>query len=198
MKSSTWLILLFCLYCCSTKERSLPILSYRIDEGGNKVEYTITYNEFTNQFGESFNTKDLSNKIVLSNFFFTKCPSICPPMRNALIALENDFRDEDDFLIISHTIDPKNDTIPVLYKYWEATGVSKHHWQFLYTTEELMKKQAAQFMTSFKQNEDASDFYHSSYITLLDKKQQIRGFYNSLIPEELERLKKDISYLLKN
>lgn len=52
-------------------------------------------------------------------------------------------------------------------------------------------------MTNFRPNEDGTDFYHSSCVALLDKDQLIRGFYNVLISEEVERLKMDIKTLLK-
>ena len=69
-------------------------------------------------------------------------------------------------------------------------------WQFLRSTVENTKLQAKQFMTNFKPNEDGTDFYHSSYVALIDRNQLIRGFYNILIPEEVIRLKKDIKILL--
>jgi protein SCO1/2 len=52
-------------------------------------------------------------------------------------------------------------------------------------------------MTNFKPNEDGTDFYHSSFVALVDSNQLIRGFYNTLIPEDMERLKLDITTLLK-
>lgn len=191
---STILIVIFT--ACTSNESVLPVLSYQIDGQGNKVVYTITYDAFVNQFGESFTTKTIDGKVVIANFFFTRCPSICPPIRNSLIDFASDFKNNNDFLIVSHTIDPKNDSIPVLYDYWETTDIPALNWQFLYAPETKVKKQAAQYMTVFKKNEDDTDFYHSSYISLLDKKQQIRGFYNSLIEEDMERLKKDVNYLL--
>ncbi len=172
-------------------------MSYKIDETGTKTYYAITYKNFTNQLGESFSTDNIQNKVVIANFFFTRCPSICPPMRTKLIEIADQFKNENDFLIVSHTIDPENDSVEVLKIYSEATSVPSQTWQFVRSSSVNTRLQANLFMTNFKPNEDGTDFYHSSFVALVDKKQQIRGFYNVLVQEEVERLKDDIKSLLK-
>ena len=190
------IVLLFCFYflvSCNSNDKNLPVLSYKIDGSGNKSYYTINYKEFTNQLDEDFKVSD---KVFIANFFFTRCPSICPPMRLQLIDIAETFKNENDFIIISHTIDPENDTAPILKDYQEATGIKSSKWQFLRSTVENTKLQAELYMTNFKPNQDGTDFYHSSYIALVDRKQQIRGFYNILAATDVERLKKDINVLL--
>jgi protein SCO1/2 len=180
---------------CNTPSKELPILSYKIDASGNQNFYNITYEGFTNQLGNSFSTEDIQNKICIANFFFTRCPSICPPMRTELISIAEAFSENENVMFISHTIDPKHDSIPVLKGYSEATGIPNSKWQFIRASEEQTKLQAATYMTNFKPNEDGSDFYHSSFVALVDQKQHIRGFYNVLIKEDVERLKTDIQSL---
>ena len=182
------------LFCCNNSKQDLPFLSYIISEG-QKTHYSINYNGFVNQFGDVFSHDNLEGRVVIANFFFTKCPSICPPMRLHLINLANAFENT-DLLIVSHTIDPKNDTLDVLKAYAENTGISDRTWQFVRAKEADTKLQARQYMTNFKPYEDGTDFYHSSYIALLDKEQYIRGFYNILVTEERERLENDIRNLL--
>ena len=116
-------------------------------------------------------------------------------MRTALTSIADDFSKE-NLMLISHTIDPKHDSVSVLKSYAEATGISSNKWQFLRASEAQTKTQAKQYMTNFKPNEDGTDFYHSSFVVLVDKSQQIRGFYNILVAEELMRLKTDIKQLL--
>lgn len=190
------LLLLSLLLSCVSEEKRLPVLSYKIDNNGNEVYYTIDYKNFTNQLGEDFTPQHIKNKVFIANFFFTRCPSICPPMRNQLIDIAKIFKNDDDFLIISHTIDPLNDTISILKNYSEATQIPSDSWQFLRANEENTKTLANQYMTNFKPNETGTDFYHSSYVALVDKNKSIRGFYNILIPTEVVRLKKDIKVLL--
>jgi len=190
------IVLLFCFYflvSCNSNDKNLPVLSYKIDGSGNKSYYTINYKEFTNQLDEDFKVSD---KVFIANFFFTRCPSICPPMRLQLIDIAETFKNENDFIIISHTIDPENDTALILKDYQEASGIKSSKWQFLRSTVENTKLQAELYMTNFKPNQDGTDFYHSSYVALVDRKQQIRGFYNILAATDVERLKKDINILL--
>lgn len=184
------------LFGCQSKTKELPILSYKMDADGYTTYYTVNYDNFTNQRNQSFTTQQIENKVLIANFFFTSCPSICPPMRNELIRIADNFKNQDDFLIVSHTIDPLNDTLEVLENYSETTGVSSERWQFLRSSIENTKKQAHVYMTNFQPNEDGTDFYHSSYVALIDKSQQIRGFYNLLVYDEVDRLIKDIEHLL--
>lgn len=118
-------------------------------------------------------------------------------MRTELIAIAESFSDEENVMIISHTIDPIHDSVSVLKTYSEATGIPDHKWQFLRASEEKTKSQATMYMTNFKPNEEGTDFYHSSYVALVDQKQQIRGFYNVLLSEDVDRLKADLERLLR-
>jgi protein SCO1 len=191
-----FLILPFLLFNCQSEKDELPVLSYKINTEGVKEIYSITYSNFVNQDNRAFTTSDLKGKIVIANFFFTSCPSICPPMRRELIKVAYEFIDTPNVLIISHTIDEINDTVEVLKTYSESTGIPPTKWQFLRASERETKEVANQYMTSFKPNENGTDFYHSSYVALLDQDQKIRGFYNILVNEEVERLKNDIIKLL--
>ena len=197
MRKSTLMLVIILVLGCHKATEDLPVLSYKINTNGEEEYYTVTYSNFTNQFEKDFTTNSIKDKIVVSNFFFTRCPSICPPMRNQLIKLANYLSFTEDVILVSHTIDPDNDTSEVLKAYAQSTGIEDHKWQFIRSSESNTKLQAAQYMTNFRPNEDSTDFYHSSFVALLDKKQQIRGFYNILIQEEVERLKEDIKLLLE-
>lgn len=183
------------IWSCKPSVNTLPILSYTINDNGEKDYYSITYSGFTNQLGAPFSTENLKENIGIANFFFTRCPSICPPMRSQLISIAEEFSEE-NILLISHTIDPKYDSVSVLKSYAENTGIEADKWQFIRASEAKTKAQAKQYMTNFKPNNDGTDFYHSSYVALLDKQQQIRGFYNVLIENEVSRLKQDITILI--
>lgn len=196
MKKLLKIVIFSVLFGCQPNSKELPVLSFKVDDSGNKTNYSITYKNFTNQLGKPFSTENIKSRIFIANFFFTRCPSICPPMRTELIDIAKTFDNEDEFLIVSHTIDPENDSVEVLKNYSEATGVSSEKWKFVRSSFENTRQQANVFMTNFKPNEDGTDFYHSSYVALVDKKQQSRGFYNILVLEEIKRLKEDIILLL--
>lgn len=162
-------LILTLLWSCNDIPKELPVLSYTIDAAGSKSYYKIDYEGFTNQLGNSFSSERIQGKICIANFFFTRCPSICPPMRTALISIAETFSEDDTVMLISHTIDPKHDSISVLKTYAEATGIPHNKWQFLRASEEKTKHQAQTYMTNYKPNEDGSDFYHSSFVALVDK-----------------------------
>lgn len=194
------LILLFGIILfsgCKPETNSLPVLSYKVNADGEKEIYSINYSGFTNQNGEEITNKTFENKVVIANFFFTTCPSICPPMRTELIKIAHEFKEDDEVLLISHTIDPKNDTTEVLKNYSESTEVNIDKWLFARSDTENTKSLAKQLMTNFRPYEDGTDFYHSSYATLIDKDQKIRGFYNVLVTEDVKRLIEDIKLLIK-
>ncbi|MEM1002630.1 MAG: SCO family protein [Bacteroidota bacterium] len=190
------LISLINISSCKKSSEKLPVLNYTITNEGAKDYYEIEYKGFTNQLNQPFTSQILAGKVTITNFFFTRCPSICQPMRQRLISLANEIEDE-NFIIVSHTIDPGYDSLEVLKEYSESTGISSNKWQFLRASEDDTKKIAQQFMTNFSTNQEGTDFYHSSYATLLDQDQNIRGFYNLLIDAEIERLKTNINLLLE-
>lgn len=197
MKRVLFFLIVTLIVSCQSSPEDLPVLSYKIDSNGNKEVYAITYSNFTDQNGEQVSNKTINDKIIVANFFFTQCPSICPPMRMQLIDVANEFIDEDQLILISHSIDIAYDTVSVLKTYSENTQIPSSKWLFITSNEENTKNQAKQFMTNFKPKNDGTDFYHSSYAALVDKNQMIRGFYNILITEEVQRLKVDIKTLLK-
>ena len=195
MRCLTRFILILFL-SCETSTKDLPILSYTVNDSGQKTFYNIEYDGFTNQSGESFSTETIEGKIFIANFFFTRCPSICPPMRTKLISIAEEFSEDQNFLIISHTIDPEHDSVSVLKSYAEATEIPGNTWQFIRASKEKTKSQAEMYMTNFKPKEDGSDFYHSSYVALVDSDRQIRGFYNILESSDVNRLIHDIEFLV--
>ncbi|MGS2727825.1 SCO family protein [Psychroserpens sp. BH13MA-6] len=182
---------------CANKSAELPILSYNYKDG-KKVIYKIDDFEFINQNGHLITADSTKGIVHTMNFFFTTCPSICPPMRLIQSDLADTFSDEKHFKQYGITMDLKRDTLQQL-KYYAAThDIHSKHWQLLRAhSEAQLQAMANALKTNFKPNEDDSDFYHSSYVALIDKQQHIRGFYNLLVPQEVTLLKSDIQTLLK-
>jgi len=129
MKIKAFNILLMTLFVSCSPKKELPILSNYIDDNGIKKNYIIDDFQFTNQLGKKFTAENTKNKIHLANFFFTSCPSICPPMREKLIDIATTFK-KDNLLILSFTIDLKHYSIAVLNSYSEATSIPKENGYF--------------------------------------------------------------------
>lgn len=195
MKTKLFSVLIMTLFICCSPRKELPILSNYIDENGIKKNYLIDDFQFTNQLGKNFTSENTKGKIHLANFFFTSCPSICPPMREKLIDIAITFK-KDNLIILSFSIDLKKDSTSVLNNYSNATNISKDKWVFLKGTPSELSKIAQKFKTSYSNSKNSGDFYHSSYVALMDTKQQIRGFYDILNEEDILLLKEDIHILL--
>lgn len=192
-----WRILaIFILFIsCVSDNKKLPILSAKFQNGTKEI-YTISFEGFINQDSQKFNATALENKVSTANFFFTRCPSICPPMRTVQIELADYFADEEHFIQQSFTIDLERDSVSILKKYALNTGVPSNQWQFLRGREKDLERLSEELMSPFAEQSDGLDINHSSHVALLDKQQRIRGFYNLLKPLDVEILKKDITFLL--
>ena len=86
---------------------------------------------FTNQDGIQVTNKDVDGKVYVAEYFFTTCKGICPIMNNNMRKVYDKFKNEKDFLILSHSCDPENDSVEQLKKYADSLGVDTKHWIFL-------------------------------------------------------------------
>nr|WP_321230890.1 SCO family protein [uncultured Psychroserpens sp.] len=196
MKIKLLLVVLVVLMSCKNKTPELPVLSFNYIDGKKEL-YKIDNFIFTNQDGETVTSSSTEGKVHTMNFFFTSCPSICPPMRIKQQDLAETFSEEKNFKQYSISIDLKNDTVDKLKKHAELHNINSTQWNLLRApSEEKLEDIASVLKTNFKPNEDGTDFYHSSYVALIDKEQYIRGFYNILLDEEVTLLKRDIESLL--
>ena len=101
-----------------------------------------------------------------------------------------------ELLLLSFTIDLKNDSISDLNNYSKTTNIPKDKWYFLKGSPSELSKIAKRFKTSFKNTNNYGDFYHSSYFALVDTKKRVRGFYDILNEEAIKELKEDIKILI--
>ncbi|WP_298903538.1 SCO family protein [uncultured Psychroserpens sp.] len=196
MKLQIFILVFLVLMSCKKDTNALPILSYNYVNGAKEL-YKIDSFEFTNQDGNLITSDSTKGYVHTMNFFFTSCPSICPPMRNKQHEIVDTFSSEENFKQYSISIDYKKDSVGQLKQYATIHDIDSKQWQLLRGTSEIqLELLASRLKTNFKPNEDGTDFYHSSYVALIDKEQYIRGFYNILLNEEVELLKDDIKTLL--
>ena len=107
---------------CQDKE-ALPILGRRtLSDQGDTIYHTIGDYRLVNQDSAEVTPMTLQGKIYVADFFFTSCPTICPTMKTQLLRVHEKFQEDSDFAIISHTIDPKHDTVAVLKEICRAFG----------------------------------------------------------------------------
>ncbi|WP_050009694.1 SCO family protein [Flavobacterium sp. B17] len=134
--------------------------------------------ELTDQNNKKITDKDMLGKVYLVEFFFSKCPTICPVMNRNMRAIEDEISDP-DFGIISISIDPENDTPELLKEHAERIGAKSPNWHFLTGNRDYIGKLADQFNIYVGDKEDESEsLNHSGMIALVDKEGNIRCRYN--------------------
>lgn len=205
--SFAFVLLLGVLGCTSTsKEEKLPVLGrpqiISKEVNGQTVKDTIPHQiadfSFLNQDSVLINNDSLKGKAYVADFFFTSCPTICPSMKKQLIRVHNVYQDEKLFSILSHTIDPKHDTIPVLKEFAERLGVSNSNWHFLYgSQDEVYPLGEKSYMMIAGEDANAPGGYiHSGAFILVDDQKQIRGVYDGTDAEAVDLLITEIDILL--
>lgn len=187
--------------------RTLPYYGPKetVYTAGNEIPDTI-YHEvpdfsFTNQFSEEVTWEDFEGDIVVADFFFTTCPTICPIMTKQMTRLQWMLEDPayDDVHFISHTVNPSNDTPEVLRKYGEEQGADFEKWTFVTGDQEDIFEQGFEgYLLSTQEDEAApGGFLHSSMFVLVDRDRHIRGFYDGTSSKEVDDLVTDIKMLKK-
>jgi len=155
---------------------------------------------FTDQDGQTITEKTVADKIYVADFFFTRCGSICPKMTGNMALLQERFRDNPGVLLLSHTVTPEYDSVPVLKQYATEKGAIPGKWYFLTGNRDsiytLARKQyfAGDTIGYYQQG---NEFLHTENFILVDKHRRIRGVYNGTLLLEIQRLGDDINSLLK-
>jgi len=156
---------------------------------------------FTNQDGQTVTNKDVDGKVYVAEFFFTTCKGICPVMNNNMRKVYEKFRDEKDFLILSHTSDPDNDSVQQLKKYADSMQVDTKRWIFLTGRKDSLYQAARISYTvddphnSLKSIKD--DFLHTQFWALVSKDGKVKKIYDGLKKSEVDQLIKETEKLLK-
>ncbi len=176
-----------------------------IYQAGSDIPDTIYHAvpdfSFTNQFGESITMKDFDGQIMVVDFFFTTCPTICPIMTKQMSRLQWMLDDAayDDVSFLSHTVNPANDTPEVLLEYGKEQGADFEKWTFVTGDQEEIFKQGFEgYLLSTQEDSGApGGFLHSSMFVLVDRDRHIRGFYDGTSSKEVDDLVTDIKMLKK-
>ena len=196
----------FCILCsilafvsCYRQTKKLPILGNLIISGKDTTYPSIADFSFIDQDGQTVTNKTFSNKIYIADFIFLPCPTICPKMTKEMQNVYLFFATDQRVAFISHTIDPKHDTIQRLKAYANSLGISSAKWHFVTGNQDSIISLAehSYYSTAYRDSMVPGGFTHSGGLLLVDKNRHIRGVYNGTKPEETQRLINDIQGLLK-
>lgn len=166
-------------------------------QGINK-NHTVADFRLINQNGKLITQEDYLDKIYVTDFFFTRCPSICPIMTDNLIKIQEEFFDNDDIMLLSLSVTPIMDSVPVLREYADKKGVIDSKWNITTGDKKHIYELARKSYFAVVEQGDGGlqDFIHTPNFILVDKKKQIRGIYDGTDDDEILRLISDIRILL--
>ena len=170
-------------------KRELPVLSY------------LEPFSFTNQEGRLITEKDLQGKVFVAEYFFTTCKGICPKMNRNMHVVYEKFKDNPDFRILSHTVDPATDDVARLKQYADSLHADARHWWFVTGSKDSLYSMARRsYLLESRENDSIpidEQFIHTQFFSLVDREGRIRKIYDGLKKEDLKALEKDIAALLK-
>ena len=156
---------------------------------------------FTNQDGKKITEQDVKGKVFVAEYFFTTCKSWCPIMHANMRIVYDRFKNEKNFLILSHTSDPATDSAATLKRYADSMNVDTDKWIFLTGTKDSLYRQARHSYKIDDPNnnplDNEVDFLHSQFFSLVDKKGNVRNIYEGNERRDVERMINEIEVLLK-
>lgn len=198
-------IIIYAIYTLLTPEKNLPV--YQPDMVNTElvdttVQYVRKYHKIAdfkllNQNGDTITQDFYKNKIYVADFFFTTCLTICPIMTDHMLKIQEKIKDDPEVFLLSHTVIPKADSVPVLKEYALEKGVIDEKWNLVTGDKKQIYDLARKSYLATKTDGNGGpyDMIHTENFVLVDKKSQIRGFYDGTNPEAIKDLMEDISIL---
>ncbi|PIA78788.1 photosynthetic protein synthase II [Gaetbulibacter sp. 4G1] len=164
-----------------------------------KKYHKIVDFSLTNQNGKTITQNDYKDKIYVADFFFTTCQTICPIMTGHMHDIQKEIMNDNDVMLLSHSVTPQIDTVAQLKRYAVKKGVIDAKWNLVTGDKKQIYELARKSYLAVKDNGDGGpfDMIHTENFMLIDKKRQIRGFYDGTNSEEIDRLLLDIAHLKK-
>ena len=173
---------------------------YWLDETSDEANsfHKIPVFSLTNQLGETVTNETFEDKIYVADFFFTTCPGICLKMTANMSVVQEAFKEEDKVLLLSHSVTPVKDSVPVLNAYAKERGIISSKWHLVTGDRKQIYDLGRE---SYFVEEDLGevktedDFLHTENFVLIDKNRHIRGIYNGLNKTAIQQLIADVKTL---
>jgi len=152
--------------------------------------------KLTNQNGKEITQANYKDKIYVADFFFTTCQDICPVMTKNMYQLQQELKNDNQILLLSHTVIPEVDTVEQLKEYAIENNVDDSKWNLVTGDKKQIYDLARKsYLAVEDSNYNEYDMIHTENFMLIDKEKQIRGFYDGTNSEDINRLLKDIEIL---
>jgi protein SCO1/2 len=194
--------LLVCLFFFGCNPNSkLPVYGNKkavvINGKVDSIDYTIPIFSFIDQNNSIVNSVTARNKILVADFFFTSCPSICPKMMKEMLRVYEKYKTDSDVIILSFSIDPQRDSVPRLKAYERKLDFESSKWRLLTGNRDSIYHFAEKLLVSASEDPDAPGGHiHSGNFILIDKQRRIRGYYDGTKDESVDKLLNELDILL--
>ena len=165
-----------------------------------KAFHKIPDFSLTNQSGETVTQDTFEDKIYVTDFFFTTCPGICPKMTGNMAKIQEEFKDDNDILLLSHSVMPSTDSVSVLKAYANNNNVVDNKWHLVTGDRNEIYALGRDYYfveSDLGEVKTIDDFLHTENFLLIDKNKHIRGIYNGLNRASMAQLITDIKALKK-
>ena len=202
------IVILFVIYDALKPEKRLPVYqpnmvnpelvdSTLVDV---KKYHTISDFQLINQNGDTIDQDSYANKIYVADFFFTTCPTICPIMTKNMAEIQGSILEDDEIMLLSHSVTPGIDSVPRLKAYAKEKGVIDAKWNLVTGDKKQIYELARKSYLAVKTDGDGGpyDMIHTENFILVDKEKRIRGFYDGTNREEVKKLLDDLATLKKS
>lgn len=180
---------------------TLPYLGrHEVNAPGDTTYFTVPPFRFTDEDGRPFTDQDAAGKVLVVDFIFTRCTSICPKMSVQMQQLQLQLDDPQykDVLFLSHTVDPEHDTPAVLKAYAKRLQADSTRWKFLTGNAADIYRQGnlGYLLSAGTDPASAELFVHSPQFVLVDPQRHIRGMYDGTDTDAMRDLVTDLKMLL--
>jgi len=200
-------IIISVFYSILNVEKPLPIYQpskVNFEMVDSTIQHVSKYHKIANfslinQNGKTITQNDYKDKIYVADFFFTTCQTICPIMTDHMAKIQKEILNDKEVMLLSYSVTPKIDSVAQLKRYAIEKGVNDTKWNLVTGDKKQIYELARKSYLAVKTdgNGDEYDMIHTENFMLIDKKRQIRGYYDGTKPKDIERLLNDIKILKK-
>lgn len=188
---------IFLFSCSSRQDGPLPVLGFTRVEEGDTTRHMIPDFAFMDQDSQVVTNATFEGKAYVVDFFFTSCPTICPIVKQQMLRLYERYESDDRLVLLSHSIDTRNDSIPVLKKYASRLGAESERWHFVTGEHDEIYAIADDYFSIAIVNPDApGGFDHSGRLILVDQNRHVRAFCDGTDEASVTAFMGDIDKLL--
>ncbi|MFC0603310.1 SCO family protein [Winogradskyella pulchriflava] len=194
------------IYNILNVEKPLPIYQpvnfepKLVDSTIQHIEKYHTVADFSliNQNGDTITQDTYKDKIYIADFFFTTCKTICPIMTDHMVYIQNNVLEDNDILLLSHSVTPEIDSVAQLKRYANKKGVVDSKWNLVTgDRKEIYDLARKSYLVVEDDGMGNYGMVHTENFALIDKKRQIRGVYSGIRKSAIDSLLKDIETLKK-